>query len=129
MKLFGRFFQARDDYQNLDSAQYIEKKGFAEDISEGKFSLPLIHALCSETQHRGRLMSILQRRKTGVELSVDIRKLALNDIKATGGLEYAKNTARDLQEAVSETLSQYEDKVGAKNWIFRLVQKRLEIEA
>lgn len=74
-------------------------------------------------------MSILQRRKTGVELSVDIRKLALNDIKATGGLEYAKNTARDLQEAVSETLSQYEDKVGAKNWIFRLVQKRLEIEA
>lgn len=73
-------------------------------------------------------MSILQRRKTGVELSVDIRKLALNDIKATGGLEYAKNTAMDLQEAVSETLSQYEDKVGAKNWILRLVQKRLEIE-
>lgn len=72
-------------------------------------------------------MSILQRRKTGVELSVDIRKLALNDIKATGGLEYAKKTAMDLQEAVNETLSQYEDKVGAKNWILRLVQKRLEI--
>ncbi|KAI3397656.1 hypothetical protein diail_10527 [Diaporthe ilicicola] len=74
-------------------------------------------------------MSILQRRKTGVELSVDIRKLALSDIKATGGLEYAKRTAMDLQEAVSETLSQYEDKVGAKNWILRLVQKRLEMEA
>lgn len=73
-------------------------------------------------------MSILQRRKTGVELSVDIRKLALNDIKATGGLEYTKTTATDLQEAVKETLSQYEDKVGAKNWILRLVQKRLEIE-
>lgn len=72
-------------------------------------------------------MSILQQRKTGGELSVDIRKLALNDIKAAGGLEYAKNTAMDLQEAVSETLSQYEDKVGAKNWILRLVQKRLEI--
>lgn len=72
-------------------------------------------------------MSILQRRKTGGELSVDIRKLALNDIKAAGGLEYAKNTAMDLQEAVNETLSQYEDKVGAKNWILRLVQKRLEI--
>lgn len=72
-------------------------------------------------------MSILQRRKTGVELSVDLRKLALNDIKATGGLEYAKSTAMDLQEAVNETLSQYEDKVGAKNWILRLVQKRLEI--
>lgn len=73
-------------------------------------------------------MSILQRRKTGVELSVDIRKLALDDIKATGGLEHTKNTAMDLQEAVNETLSQYEDKVGAKNWILRLVQKRLEIE-
>lgn len=74
-------------------------------------------------------MSILQQRKTGVELPVDILKLAVNDIKATGGLEYAKKTAMDLQEAVSETLSQYEDKVGSKNWILRLVQKRLEIEA
>lgn len=44
-----------------------------------------------------------------------MRKLAVSDIKATGGLEYAKKTAVGLQEPVTETLSMYEDKVGEKN--------------
>lgn len=52
----------------------------------------------------------------------------MDDIKATGGLAYAKQTAIDLQEAVNETLGMYEDKAGGKNWLLRLAQKRLEIE-
>lgn len=52
----------------------------------------------------------------------------MEEIKATGGLEYAKNTAIGLQDSVNETLSMYEDKVGGKNWLLRLAQKRLEIE-
>ena len=73
-------------------------------------------------------MSILQQRKICNGLSLEVRKLALDEIKATGGLEYAKKTAIGLQESVNETLSMYEDKVGQKNWLLRLAQKRLEIE-
>lgn len=109
--------------------QYAQKKGFAEDLGEGKISLPLIHALRSKSPRQGRLLSILQQRKTCNGLSLEVRKLALDEIKATGGLEYAKKTAIELQESVSETLSMYENKVGEKNWLLRLAQKQLEIEA
>ena len=47
---------------------------------------------------------------------------------AAGGLEYAKKIAVGLQDSVNETLSLYESKVGEKNWLLRLAQKKLEIE-
>ncbi|VDD91989.1 unnamed protein product [Enterobius vermicularis] len=39
------YFQVRDDYMNLCSSRYGKEKGFAEDVTEGKFSLPVIFAL------------------------------------------------------------------------------------
>ncbi|KAJ4007490.1 geranylgeranyl pyrophosphate synthetase [Fusarium irregulare] len=112
-------------HRDLD---YKEKKGFAEDIGEGKISLPLIHAPATKSPQQGRLLSILQQRKCGNGLCPEVRKLALEDMIAAGGLEYAKKIAVGLQDSVNETLSMYESKVGEKNWLLRLAQKKLEIE-
>lgn len=43
--LIGLLFQIRDDYMNLQSAAYAENKGFCEDLTEGKFSFPIIHSI------------------------------------------------------------------------------------
>ncbi|KDN48185.1 terpenoid synthase [Tilletiaria anomala UBC 951] len=45
--LIGLLFQIRDDYMNLQSSEYADNKGFAEDLTEGKFSFPIIHAIRS----------------------------------------------------------------------------------
>ena len=45
--IIGLLFQIRDDYMNLQSTEYADNKGFAEDLTEGKFSFPIIHAIRS----------------------------------------------------------------------------------
>ena len=61
-------------------------------------------------------------------LSAEIRKLALDDIKAAGGVEHTRNVVKELQAAVETSLSLYEAKLGTKNSILRLVQKKLELD-
>jgi geranylgeranyl diphosphate synthase type 3 len=41
----GQFFQIRDDLANLCSKEYADSKSYCEDLTEGKFSYPVIHAI------------------------------------------------------------------------------------
>ena len=52
VNLIGILFQIRDDYQNLQDTSYAHNKGFCEDITEGKFSFPIIHAILSRPDDR-----------------------------------------------------------------------------
>jgi geranylgeranyl diphosphate synthase type 3 len=52
VNLIGVYFQIRDDYMNLESTDYTDNKGFAEDLTEGKFSFPIVHAVRADTSNR-----------------------------------------------------------------------------
>jgi Polyprenyl synthetase len=73
--LLGLFGQIRDDLMNLQSAevstpllifppylyqaeQYTSKKGFADDLTEGKFSFPVIHAIQADPGNREVLSAV-----------------------------------------------------------------------
>ncbi|KDR70517.1 hypothetical protein GALMADRAFT_1350432 [Galerina marginata CBS 339.88] len=69
VNLFGVFFQIRDDFLNLQSSEYTCKKGFAEDLSEGKFSFPIIHGIQTDKANR-QVLNILQKRPTTPTLKI-----------------------------------------------------------
>jgi len=92
------------------------------DLDEGAFSLPIIHALsCSSKGTRAQLLSILQSRQENNGMSKDVKKLFVQKLEEAGSLEYTRNIAQDLSAEAKQKLSVYEEVTGVKNWIFRLI--------
>lgn len=54
VNLIGLLFQILDDFMNLQSSKYAENKGFAEDLTEGKFSFPIIHSIRASVAYETR---------------------------------------------------------------------------
>jgi geranylgeranyl pyrophosphate synthase len=89
----GVAFQIQDDILNLTEGEFTEKKGLGEDITEGKRSLPVIHALNkANPQDRKRLIEILDMHTTDQRL----RDEAIVIIKKYGSIEYSKKKAEDM---------------------------------
>ena len=61
------YFQIRDDLVNLCSDTYMQSKSYCEDLTEGKFSYPIIHAIRADPSDT-RLLAILKQRTESVEV-------------------------------------------------------------
>lgn len=92
-------FQILDDYLNLQSQEYHDLKNFAEDITEGKFSFPVIHSINS-TPNSTELLSILRRRPTDIEL----KQYAISIMERTNSLEYTEQVLRQTEQSVREEI-------------------------
>lgn len=57
----GLYFQIRDDYCNLSLKEYSENKSFCEDLTEGKFSFPIIHAINTQKDDKQVLRKLNAR--------------------------------------------------------------------
>jgi geranylgeranyl pyrophosphate synthase len=126
VSLVGSQFQIRDDYQNLQSTEYADQKGFCEDLDEGKFSFPLIHAL-SCNGREGRLRELLRQRQASEGLSNANKVLILIELEEAGSLRYTKGVLQRIQEQVSGRLERLECDTGSENWILRALLQKLEI--
>ncbi|ESK88368.1 geranylgeranyl diphosphate synthase [Moniliophthora roreri MCA 2997] len=69
VNLIGVYFQIRDDLMNLSSADYATNKGFAEDLTEGKFSFPIVHGIRKDTDNR-QILNVLQKRPSSPTLKL-----------------------------------------------------------
>lgn len=91
VNLIGLLFQIRDDYLNLSSTQYTQNKGLCEDLTEGKFSFPIIHSIRSDPSNL-QLLNILKQRSRDDE----VKKYALTYMEGTGSFEYTRKVMKGL---------------------------------
>eukprot|EP01089_Gocevia_fonbrunei_P019924 TRINITY_DN7213_c0_g1_i1.p1 TRINITY_DN7213_c0_g1~~TRINITY_DN7213_c0_g1_i1.p1 ORF type:complete len:319 (+),score=49.56 TRINITY_DN7213_c0_g1_i1:119-1075(+) len=93
------FFQIRDDYVNLQSTSFMDNKGFCEDLTEGKYSFPIIHSIRSNLEDH-RLLNILKQRTTSVEL----KKYAVKYMEESGSFVYTLKMLREIEKSVGDEL-------------------------
>eukprot|EP01094_Clydonella_sp_ATCC50884_P028286 TRINITY_DN843_c0_g1_i4.p2 TRINITY_DN843_c0_g1~~TRINITY_DN843_c0_g1_i4.p2 ORF type:complete len:356 (-),score=108.10 TRINITY_DN843_c0_g1_i4:1190-2161(-) len=110
----GLFFQIRDDYMNLKSEEYAQNKSFAEDLSEGKFSFPIIHSV-STNPHDRRLLNILRQRPE----DIDLKKYAVDYMNATGSIDYTRTRIFQIRDELFEQL----DAHGGNEFLRALIEK------
>ncbi|XP_026828021.1 geranylgeranyl pyrophosphate synthase-like [Ooceraea biroi] len=91
----GLYFQIRDDYCNLCLSEYTETKSYCEDLTEGKFSFPIIHALTTNPDDR-QIRNILRQRPKEIE----VKRHCVQLLEKFGSFEY---TRRALEEWDAKT--------------------------
>eukprot|EP01113_Clastostelium_recurvatum_P045695 TRINITY_DN788_c0_g1_i1.p1 TRINITY_DN788_c0_g1~~TRINITY_DN788_c0_g1_i1.p1 ORF type:complete len:292 (-),score=54.27 TRINITY_DN788_c0_g1_i1:2088-2963(-) len=95
----GLYFQIRDDYINLASTEYMANKSFCEDLTEGKFSFPIIHAIKANPDDR-RLLSILSQHTESVEL----KQHAVEYMRKMKSFDYTKDVLDKLKDELNVTI-------------------------
>ena len=114
VKNLGLYFQIRDDLINLSDEEYFKSKSFCEDLTEGKFSFPIIHCIRTSDENDSRLLSILKQKTEDVEL----KKYAQRLMKNAGSLRYTRDKCIELKNSI---LSQIEELGGNRN-LTRLIE-------
>lgn len=108
----GLYFQIRDDLVNLADEDYFENKSFCEDLTEGKFSFPIIHCISSHNA-RGegeqqpstaatQLLSILKQRTE----DADVKRYAQRLMFDAGSLRHTREKCDELKTEILEQIEQ-----------------------
>ncbi|KAL1888692.1 geranylgeranyl pyrophosphate synthetase [Sporothrix stenoceras] len=104
VNLLGLLFQIQDDYRNLLASEYSQNKGMCEDLTEGKFSFPVIHSIRTNPSNL-QLLNILKQKTSDEE----VKRYAVAHMESTGSFAYTKEVlqvlterARNLADALDE---------------------------
>ncbi|KAE8385505.1 isoprenoid synthase domain-containing protein [Aspergillus alliaceus] len=99
--LLGLMFQIVDDYKNLKDAKMNSQKGYCEDITEGKFSFLISHAVWINDSKRGDILRILKMRT----LDNDLKAFVVQCLEESGSFEYTRQTVYQLRDRAKQLLA------------------------
>lgn len=117
-QLLSLLFQIRDDYCNLMSKDYANKKSYCEDLTEGKFSFPILHAV-NTRESDTRIIHILKQRTQDVEL----KRYCVHLLHEFGSIEYTRKICEDLAKQIYDEIN----RLGGNPYLESLVQNLMDI--
>ncbi|SPN97387.1 probable farnesyltranstransferase (al-3) [Cephalotrichum gorgonifer] len=118
VSLIGLIFQVRDDYMNLSSPEYSHNKGLCEDLTEGKFSFPIIHAIRSDPTDL-QLINILAQKTTDAE----VKRYAVAYMERTGSFEYTRQVVRVLISRARKLVDEIDAGRGKAKGMHKILDK------
>uniref|UniRef100_A0A8R1TSB4 Pre-mRNA-splicing factor 18 n=1 Tax=Onchocerca volvulus TaxID=6282 RepID=A0A8R1TSB4_ONCVO len=127
IKNLAIYFQIRDDYINLCSQTYAEQKTFAEDLTEGKFSFPIIVAIDKKSDD-DEIINILRQKPKDVE----VKKYCIRIMEERGAFRYTLKRLQELHDLVISQIDLLGENRELKNLIETLhkdVQPMLSLDS
>ncbi|ORX84338.1 geranylgeranyl pyrophosphate synthase-like protein [Anaeromyces robustus] len=114
----GEYYQIRDDYSNLLSETYKNNKGFCEDITEGKYSYPIIHCIKNHPESH-QLEKIIRQKTSNVELKTYCIKL----MRESHSFEYTKQKLISIEEKMKNQI----DNLGGNAILIKMIDELSKI--
>ena len=118
----GLLFQILDDYKNLSDTTYTSNKGLCEDLTEGKFSFPIIHAIRSDPSNLV-LINILKQKTKDEE----VKRYAVSYMEKVGSFAYTRRVLRGLTKKAMQLIEEVDGGRGKAERI-REILERLRVE-
>lgn len=118
VNIIGLIFQIADDYQNLFSKEYTANKGMCEDLTEGKFSFPVIHSIRSNPSNT-QLINILKQKTSNEE----IKKYAVAYMDSTGSFDYTRKVVKVLIERARKMADEIDEGKGRSVGIHKILDR------
>lgn len=116
--LLAQFFQIRADYNNLNPTDGPSHKAFAEDLTEGKFSFPILHAVNTHETDT-RLIHILKQRTQNIEL----KQYCIALLNEFGSMDYTRQTCEQLAKGIFDEI----DGLGGNDLLETLMREQMKI--
>lgn len=118
VNLVGLIYQIRDDYMNLSSKEYTDNKGLCEDLTEGKFSFPVLHSIRADPANL-QLINILKQKTSDTQ----VKRYAISYMEGTGSFAYTRAVLATLIERARRMAMDMDEGVGKATGILRIVDK------
>ena len=111
----GLAFQIQDDLLNIEGDAETVGKDFCSDITEGKRTLMVVHAL-QNSPKRDRLIEILSSKTTDPAVLAE----AVSIMRESGSIEYARNYAENLTSIAKNRLTDMLDESPARDLLISM---------